>query len=440
MHGFKSNRIVSENGTHSGILVIDGAKIHDILPYDASVTFPVYDLGGLAILPGIIDPHVHVNEPGRTDWEGFDTATKSAASGGVTTIIDMPLNASPVTTTAEAFDEKLESTSGKCHVNVGFWGGIIPGNADQVEPLINKGVRGFKCFLTHSGIDEFPNATEEDLRKVMPIIAKNNLPLLAHCELSEDSDYWSGKDVRSYTNYLNSRPKKWEDDAVSMMLRLSEEFQCRVHIVHLSSSTALPEIKKYREKGTPVTLETGQHYLYFDAEAIPDGNTAFKCAPPIREKKNNDALWQALSDGLIDLVATDHSPAPPEIKEITSGDFSKAWGGIASLQFAFSVMWTAMKARQLPIDLLVKWMSQNPAKLIGYEHQKGQLKKGRDADFFIADLEAVFTVTEELIQHKHKVTPYIDQQLTGLVHQTWIAGINVYKNGRFTQYNSGKII
>jgi allantoinase len=390
-------------------------------------------------MAGLIDPHVHINEPGRTDWEGFKTATKAAIAGGLTTLVDMPLNSSPVTTTVKAFEAKLLAANKNLHTNVGFWGGIVPGNEGEIEELIEKGVLGFKAFLTHSGIDDFPNVRENDLRKAMPIIAKYNLPLLVHCELSADSPTDS-PNRSCYKNYLSSRPRKWEDDAISLMIRLCEEYGCRTHIVHLSSSNSIEQIKKAKEKGLPLTVETGQHYLYFSAEEIKDGQTQFKCAPPIREKENNELLWQALKDGLIDFVATDHSPAPPEMKQLLTGDFMKAWGGIASLQFALPVLWTAAKKRSGTICEIAKWLSEKPSMLIGKQATKGRIAQGYDADLLVWDPHKKFIVTEEIIQHKHKMTPYLNKELYGVVEQTYLAGKKVFDKGDFIELNQGTII
>jgi allantoinase len=316
-----SKRVVTPEGVKKAIVLIKNGKIADVANELPAGDFPITDVGDNVLMPGIIDPHVHINEPGRTDWEGFDTATKAAIAGGITTLVDMPLNSSPVTTTAKAFEEKIKAASvtlsltkgdsTKLHCNCGFWGGVIPGNENEIEPLIEKGVLGFKAFLTHSGIDEFPNVTEEDLRKVMPVIAKYDLPLLVHCELEQSSKNFrqAQGDKHTYQNYLASRPKKWEDDAIALMIRLCEEFNCRTHVVHLSSADSIEQIAKAKQKGLPLTVETGQHYLYFCAEEIKNRRTEYKCAPPIRQKANNEKLWQALKDGIIDFVATDHSPA-----------------------------------------------------------------------------------------------------------------------------------
>jgi allantoinase len=397
----------------------------------------IVEAGEKILMAGVVDTHVHINEPGRSDWEGFDTATKAAIAGGVTTLVDMPLNSSPVTTNVQALKEKLASAKGKLHTNVGFWGGVIPGNANEIEPLIENGVLGFKAFLTHSGIDEFPNVTEDDLRKVMPIIAKYDLPLLVHCELSDDSSQMTG-DGRSYQNYLASRPKKWEDDAIALMIRLCGEFNCRTHIVHLSSAGSIGQISKAKQCGLPLTVETAQHYLYFNAEYIPDGKTQYKCAPPVREKQNNEMLWQALKDGIIDFVATDHSPAPPEMKEIASGDLMKAWGGIASIQFALPVLWTAARQHGCSVEDISKWLCNNPSQLI--RKSKGKIQKGFDADLIIWDSTASFTVTENIIHHRHKITPYLGETLFGVVAQTYLAGKKVYDNGKFLHLNEGKFV
>jgi allantoinase len=378
------------------------------------------------LLPGIIDPHVHLNEPGRTDWEGFETGTKAALAGGVTTLVDMPLNSDPVTTTAEAFDKKLLATEKKLFTNSGFWGGVVPGNASSIQPLADKGVLGFKVFLTHSGIDDFPNVVETDLHKAMPLIARLNLPLLVHCELPSAAPV--ATDHRSYSQYLASRPRKWEDEAIAMMIRLCEQYSCRVHIVHLSSAASIEAISDAKNRGLPITVETSQHYLHFNAEEIADGQTEYKCAPPIREKENNERLWQALESGVIDFVATDHSPAPPTLKARATGDFTTAWGGIASLQFSFPALWTPAKKRGISLSTITRWLSLHPARLIGHEGKKGQIAKGFDADLTVVDTEKNFLVQEAGIHHKHKLTPYLHKQLFGLVRQTWLKGKKVYEN------------
>ncbi len=437
----RSQRVVTPEGERAATILLENGRISALLPYEAEVAAnAVIDLGHRAVLPGVIDPHVHINEPGRTDWEGFNTATRAALAGGLTSLVDMPLNSAPVTTSVANLELKRAATRGQLHCNVGFWGGVVPGNAAEIEPLIAAGVLGFKAFLTHSGIDDFPNATEDDLRRVMPILARHRLPLLVHCELSEDNDDWKQNDHRSYPNYLASRPKKWEDDAIALMLRLCEEFNCWVHIVHLSSADSIAPIAAAKAKGLPVTVETGQHYLYFNAEDIADGQTQFKCAPPIRERANNEQLWAALQSGIIDFVATDHSPAPPALKQLASGDFTTAWGGIASLQLALPVLWTAARRRGASLGDLVRWLSANPAKLAGQAGRKGQITPGFDADLLVLDPEATFEVRAEFIQHRHKVSPYLGQTLAGVVEATVLAGELVYQRPEFAALNRGRFL
>lgn len=440
-----SGRTITPEGEKDAFVWIKDGVIKSVgnaLP-DSAVK--LVDVGNHVLLPGVIDPHVHINEPGRTDWEGFDTATKAAVAGGVTTVVDMPLNSSPVTTSVKAFEKKLAAAENNLHTNCGFWGGLVPGNEKEIEPLVQRGVLGFKAFLTHSGIDEFPNVGEDDLRKAMPLIAKHNLPLLVHCELEDVKHQTPNRrqesplNKKSYKEYVASRPKKWEDDAVALMIRLCEEYGCPVHVVHLSSADSVEQIRSAKEKGLPLTVETAQHYLAFCAEEIADGATAFKCAPPIRERKNNERLWQALKEGIIDFVATDHSPATPDLKEIESGDFTKAWGGIASVQFALPVLWTAARSRGCTLSDVCRWLSANPSKLIGQEKKKGKIEKGFDADLTVWNPEENFVVTEGIIHHRHKVTPYLNKELFGVVKQTYLAGTKVGDEG-IMQLNTGKIV
>ncbi len=471
----QSNRVVTPEGMRKATILIRNGVIAAVLNEFSGTDIPITDIGNDVLMPGVIDPHVHINEPGRTEWEGFDSATKAALAGGVTTLVEMPLNASPVTTTVKAFDEKIKATKGKLHAHCGFWGGVLPGNEKEIESLIEKGVFGFKAFLIHSGIDEFPNSTEEDLRKVMPVIAKHKLPLLVHCELStyrkepvvgsllseqaggeSGMSAWqppgNGKQAAIYRNYLASRPRIWENAAIALMIRLCEEFNCPTHIVHLSSAESIEQIAKAKQMGLPLTTETCQHYLYFCAEDIGEGQTAFKCAPPIREKENNEKLWQALKEGIIDFVATDHSPAPPSMKELQSGDFMKAWGGIASLQFSLPVLWTAAKKRGCHITDMAKWLCERTA-LLPQLKTKGKIEKGYDADLVAWNPEDSFTVTESGIHHRHKVTPYLGEQLYGVVRQTWLQGEKVYDEtlpdksaghapgrGKFLHLNKGVIL
>jgi len=390
------------------------------------------------VMPGIIDIHVHVNEPGRTDWEGFDTATQAAAAGGITTIVDMPLNASPVTTTAENFRKKLSASENKLHVNVGFYGGIVPGNYHHIPELIEAGVCGFKAFLTHSGIDEFPNVIATDLDAAMPLLSKYNIPLLVHCELSDDvhGDHLN-ENPTSYHAYLHSRPKEWEDKAVNLMIDLCQKHDCAVHIVHVSSSTALPLIEKAKASGLKITAETCPQYLLFDAASINDGETIYKCAPPIREKENNQKLKDALKKGVLDLIATDHSPAPPSLKEIQSGNFLKAWGGIAGLQFLLPASYTALQ-EQFSLEQFIPLLTEHPSKVLNLQNRKGFIKAGFDADIMIWQPSENFAVKEADIFHKHKISPYVSKQLYGRVQQTYVNGKLVFDNGNIINKNQGK--
>ena len=435
----KSNQVILPDKVISGYVIIEGGIITDFAEHYPADFSKLIDVGDKVLMPGVVDPHVHVNEPGRTDWEGFDTATKAALAGGITTLIDMPLNSSPVTTTVDALDEKLDAAGKNLHTNCGFWGGIVPGNANEIEGLVAKGVLGFKAFLTHSGIDEFPNVTESDLLKAMPLIAKYNLPLLVHCEISSPANHLSNTDTCSYRDYLSSRPRKWEDDAIAIMIRLSEQFNARVHIVHLSSSNSIDQIKKAKERGLPLTVETAPHYLFFSAEEIESRQTVFKCAPPIREKENQNLLWAAMKAGTIDFVATDHSPAPSELKELQSGNFMKAWGGISSLQWSLPVLWTAAHQRGYKVEDISRWLCRNPAKLLGTQFKKGVIEKGYDADLVVWDPNKNFTVKKDDIQHRHKISPYLDLELTGVVEQTWLGGRKVFDKGQMT-LNTGRIL
>ena len=395
------------------------------------------DLGDLVIMPGVIDVHVHVNEPGRTEWEGFETATQAAAAGGTTSIIDMPLNASPVTTTLKALEEKLESTKGKMNVNVGFYAGLVPGNSQHLEAMIKAGIVGVKCFLTHSGIDEFPNVTEKDLDQAMPIIAKYNLPLLAHCELyANEVECDFENHPTSYRHYLASRPKQWENEAIALMIRKCREHNCPVHIVHVASAEALSQIEAAKKEGLPITAETCTQYIYFNAEDIPDASCIYKCAPPIREKANNDQLKHAFLSGVLDFITTDHSPAPPNIKEMESGNLKKAWGGIAGIQFLLNGSWTALKDI-MTLEQFIPLVTSKPAEFIK-ANKKGKIAIGNDADFVIWNPAASQIIKEEEILFRYKISPYIGQNLNGIVSETIVNGETVYQNKSVRNKNKGQ--
>ncbi len=430
-----SKRCWLEGKLQPGTVCFEDGKITAIHLYK---TNDAEDAGDHILMPGVIDAHVHINEPGRTAWEGFDTATQAAAAGGTTTIIDMPLNASPVTTNVKAFNEKLEASKGKLNVNVGFYGGLIPGNKNDLPALIEAGVLGIKCFLVHSGIDEFPDVGEREMDEAMPVIARYNIPLLAHCELYEkevENDFASHP--RSYRHYLESRPKQWENDAIELMIKLCKKHHCPTHIVHVSSGEALASIAKAKKDGLPLTAETCAQYIYFNAENIPDQDCLYKCAPPIREKENNALLKAALANGVLDFITTDHSPAPPSIKEIETGDLKKAWGGIAGLQFLLSASWTSLK-ESITLEKFIPLLTEHPASFLKINDRKGMIKVGYDADLVVWDPGQKELVAVKDILHKHKISPYIGKELFGSIQQTYVNGMLVYGNKKIINKNSGK--
>ena len=427
-HGYFSARVVTPEGIGPATVLIDGEHIAEIVAGPRALP-GAYDFGDWVIGPGLVDCHVHVNEPGRTEWEGFETATRAAAAGGVTALVDMPLNSLPVTTTRVALAEKLSASEGKCFVDVGFWGGVVPGNAGELRELAAGGVLGCKAFLVHSGIDEFPNTTEADLREAMPILRDAGLPLLAHAELDLGAEVHT-LDRRSYRRYLESRPKVWEDEAIRLLVKLCRETRCPVHIVHLSSAASVPILRAAKAEGLPITVETCPHYLCLEAEGIPDGATLYKCAPPIREHENREGLWRALLEGVIDFVITDHSPCTPALKLPERGDFEDAWGGIASLQLGLPAVWTEARRRGADLAALFRWMSGAPAKFAGFSGRKGQLSVGFEADLLVWDPDAPITVEPERLFFRHKVSPYLGQELAGLVHHTVLRGKCVYDGER----------
>jgi allantoinase len=385
------------------------------------------DAGEYLVMPGVLDTHVHVNEPGRTEWEGFDSATRAAAAGGVTTILDMPLNSIPATTTVPALEMKRRAANGKSVVNVEYIGGVIPGNSGELEGMRDAGVRAFKCFLSPSGVDEFPSVTERYLREAFPILERLGLPLMVHAE--DPTLLLAGPDTgsRRYADWLASRPAAAERSAIEMLVRLMESWPARVHIAHLSSASSLEVVRSAKRRGLPITVETCPHYLTFAAEEIPDGATEYKCAPPIRDDREREALWDALIAGDIDLVASDHSPCPPVLKE-TGGDFFAAWGGIASLQLSLPAVWTGARSRGAGPERIAEWMSAAPARLAGLGDRKGRIEEGYDADITIWNPEKSFAVDPVALEHRHPVTPYARRELYGEVVATYVAGRSVYSH------------
>lgn len=379
------------------------------------------------VMPGLVDTHVHINSPGRTEWEGFPSATRAAAAGGVTTLIDMPLNSIPPTTTLAGFRAKLEDARDHCFVDVGFWGGVVPGNTGELAPMFAAGVVGFKCFLVPSGVDEFAHVTEADLRDAMPELTRLGAMLIVHAELpgpmrtADDTDYES---------FLRSRPRAAEDEAIELMIRLSREFGTRVHIVHLSSSDALASLRRAQAEGVKISAETCPHYLHFTAETIPAGATEFKCCPPIREAENRERLWQSLADGTIEMIVSDHSPCPASMKVRETGDFVAAWGGIASLQLRLPVVWTEARRRGFSLRELTNWVCTNPARQVSLEARKGALAAGCDADVVIWGAEREFIVDAATLEHRHKLTPYDGETLKGVVEKTFLRGRKIYDGGQ----------
>ncbi|HEY2759310.1 MAG TPA: amidohydrolase family protein [Pirellulales bacterium] len=467
-----SRRVILPGGIRQAIVLVDGGKITGVFESAQGAVdhlreelrdVPLQDLGDLILAPGVVDAHVHINEPGRTDWEGFETATKAAAAGGVTTLVDMPLNSSPVTTTVDALETKRQAAKAKCFVDVGFYGGLVPGNAEQIEPLLKAGVLGIKAFLCHSGLDEFPNATLDDLKVAAPILAQYGRPLLVHAELTtvpglQHETAWK------YADYLSTRPPRWENDAIEMLIKLCRETGCHIHIVHLANGDALSMLEAARKEGLPITVETCPHYLFFSADeadsmelvemvmemeetgdfkvsnedaevmfsvnrVVPDGDTRFKCAPPIRDRRHQEMLWLGLQRKVIDTIGSDHSPCPPEMKHLDTGDFMAAWGGIASLQLTLPLVWNEAVRRKIPLENIFTWLSSNPAKLVGLSDRKGQIAVGLDADLIVFDPEAKWTVEADQLYHRHKVTPYNGEKLQGKVVRTYLAGKLIFREG-----------
>jgi allantoinase len=442
-HAFLSKRLVTPQGTRPGALIIEGEKIRAICnPSELPVDAIVHDCGNNALLPGLVDTHVHINEPGRTEWEGFRTATRAAAAGGYTTLVDMPLNCLPETTTVAALQQKRSAAQGKCFVDWAAWGGAVADNQQHILPLARAGALGFKCFLIYPGCDGFTMIDQQQLEATLPFIAESSLPLLVHAELAAPIDAATktlrDADWRSYATYLASRPDRAELEAIRLMIRLCRQYGFHLHIVHLSTALALEELHTARAKGLPITVETCPHYLHFAAEEITDGATLLKCAPPIRSKENQRQLWHGLRDGIIDMIVTDHSPCPPVMKCEDSGRFDLAWGGIASLSLALSVIHTECRHRGFTLEDIARWMSAAPAALAGISHRAGTLDAGRDANFVIFDTDAQFVVTADKLHYRHAISPYLNETIHGVVKATYLRGEAVYHEGSFSTTPSGR--
>lgn len=442
---FRSTRVLTPQGLAPATVIVEGERIVDVRGWvEVPSGSALRDIGDFVLLPGLVDTHVHINEPGRAEWEGFTTATRAAAAGGVTTLVDMPLNCVPETIDAKALEAKRAAAEGQAWVDWAAWGGVVRGNANALRPLAEAGVAGFKCFLIHSGIDGFAWVNEQDLGLAMERLRGSGLPLLAHAELAGPVDAATarlnrnGADWRKYSTYLASRPEEAETEAIALLIRACEKFRVPVHIVHLSSAKALPLIAEARNRGLPITAETCTHYLWFAAEEIADGATEFKCAPPIRGVGNREALWGALGEGLIDMVTTDHSPCPPEMKRRSEGRWDQAWGGIASVGLALPVLWTAMSRRRVHIDSLGDWMGAAPARLAGLAGRKGALAAGCDADMVVFDPDETWTVEESDLHFRHKLSPYLGARMNGRVLETWLRGEKIFSLGEWIGQPRGK--
>jgi allantoinase len=443
LQAFVARRVVTPEGIRPGAILVDGERIKSVVaPDQISDRYKVHDFGDAAILPGLVDSHVHINDPGRAEWEGFETATRAAAAGGYTMLVDMPLNCLPATTTVAALHAKRAAAHGKCRVDWAAWGGVVHDNEAEIGALAAAGVPGFKCFLVNPGIDGFTMVTEQQLRSALPHVARTGLPLLVHAELpgpiDRATETLANADWSRYSTYLQSRPDEAELAAIRLMLELCREYGFRLHIVHLSTSQALPELCAARAEGLSVSVETCPHYLHLGAESIADGATLRKCAPPVRSRENCEKLWQGLRDGTIDMVVTDHSPCPPTMKGLAEGNFRTAWGGIASLSVALPMIWTEASRRGFTLLDLARWMAAGPAQLAGCGTHKGHIAAGYDADFVVFDPEGEFIVTEDKLYYRHPVSPYLGETLRGVVKTTYLRGNPAFVAGEFPGEPGGR--
>jgi allantoinase len=444
LQAFLARRVITPEGIRPAAILVKGEQIQAVVSLDQvpAEGYRIHDFSGAAILPGLVDSHVHINDPGRAEWEGFETATRAAAAGGYTMLVDMPLNCLPATTTVAALEAKRAAARGRCRVDWAAWGGVVHDNQNDIEALAAAGVAGFKCFLINPGIDGFTMVTEQQLRAALPHVARTGLPLLVHAELpgpvDRATEALASADWNCYSTYLQSRPDEAELAAIRLMLSLCREYGFRLHIVHLSTSHALSDLRAARAEGLPVSVETCPHYLHLSAETIANGATLNKCAPPIRSRDNCERLWQGLKDGTIELLVTDHSPCLPAMKRLAEGNFRTAWGGIASLSVALPLMWTEASRRGFTLLDLANWMAAAPARLAGCDTRKGRIAAGCDADFVVFDPNREFIVTEERLHYRHPVSPYLGEKLRGVVKATYLRGNPVFAEGGFPGEPGGR--
>ena len=446
----KSRRVLYKDKLTALSVVSENGRIKDICSYNESFDCRTEDFGDLVIMPGLCDSHVHINEPGREDWEGFETATMAAAAGGITFIADMPLNSLPVTTNEASFDKKTESAKNKLYCDTGFYGGLVPDNINELNKLSEKGVLGIKAFMIDSGLEEFPRVNENHIREAIKVLKSNSektgrgrhnqIPLLVHAEIAGESKLSGNYSKYSFKSFLEARPAEWESSAVGMLINLCRESDYHIHIVHVSAASSVEMIRKAKKEGLPLTVETCPHYLYFSSEEIPDNDTRFKCTPPIRDSANREILWDAVKDGTIDFVVSDHSPCNPVLKFIEEGNFAEAWGGISGLQFSLPVFWTQARKRGVTVPELSELMSSGTSGFLNSGIRKGKIEKGYDADFTVFDPESKFTVEKKNIFHRHKETPYTGKELYGIVNHTFLRGNKVFEKGKIVSDPSGEII
>ena len=440
----RGQRVLLDGELKPAALHIDNGRITRITPLEGATGTQTVDAGTKVVAPGVVDSHVHINEPGRTEWEGFRTATEAAAAGGITTLVDMPLNCIPATTSRAAAEAKRVELASQLHVDVAFWGGVIPGNVGELEGLARFGVPGCKCFLCPSGVDEFPHVGRDDLEEALPVLKDLGLTLLVHAEapgpLEVAEASVEGADPRRYDTYLRSRPARAEDEAIAMVIALAKKYRARAHIVHLASGGAVELLARAQADGVAISAETCLHYLGFHDGDIPDGATHYKCAPPIRDAANREQLWKGLERGVLTQVVSDHSPCTPALKKPDTGDFVGAWGGIASLQLGLSALWTMARARGHGVAQVWKWNSEGPARLASLQRRKGKLAPGFDADVVVWDDVQTFVVKGEALRHRHKVTPWAGRTLQGVVEQTWVGGKLAYSAEKGLAPAQGKFL